>query len=265
MICHLPFAGGISIDIEMEVIRGYEQELSSTCADITLLTGKLRLAASQNEVDTMSAQLEVLFSDAQETLEQIELESHALEPADREKVVTRVTSYQAELRRQQDQVASSKTEAGERSDRLELLSHPGHRGEDFQGGENSLLLAETEEILSEAGRQLHDGRRLLEETQEVGAGVLGDLHTQRETIQRSRSRLKDLEGGLGEVRSVRREVLCLTLYHNLPLIELERAWEDDVESTAEQVGLGSRGHCRTPCCLIHCVPHGNKLGKHVDC
>jgi len=191
----------------MEVIRGYEQDLSATCADITLLTGKLRLAASQNEVDSMSAQLEVLFSDAQETLEQIELESHTLEPGAREKVKTRVTSYQAELKRQQDQVASSKTEAGERSDRLELLSRPGHQhggggGEDFQGGENSLLLAETEEILSEAGRQLHDGRRLLEETQEVGAGVLGDLHNQRETIQRSRSRLKDLEGGLGESSSI---------------------------------------------------------------
>jgi len=193
----------------MEVIRGYEQDLSATCADITLLTGKLRLAASQNEVDSMSAQLEVLFSDAQETLEQIELESHTLEPGAREKVKTRVTSYQAELKRQQDQVASSKTEAGERSDRLELLSRPGyhhHRGggggEEFQGGENSLLLAETEEILSEAGRQLHDGRRLLEETQEVGAGVLGDLHNQRETIQRSRSRLKDVEGGLGESSSI---------------------------------------------------------------
>jgi len=181
--------------------------LSATCADITLLTGKLRLAASQNEVDSMSAQLEVLFSDAQETLEQIELESHTLEPGGREKVKTRVTSYQAELKRQQEQVASSKTEAGERSDRLELLSRPGHHhggggGEEFQGGENSLLLAETEEILSEAGRQLHDGRRLLEETQEVGAGVLGDLHNQRETIQRSRSRLKDLEGGLGESSSI---------------------------------------------------------------
>ena len=125
------------------------------------------------QVDSMSAQLEVLFSDAQETLEQIELESHTLEPGGREKVKTRVTSYQAELKRQQEQVASSKTEAGERSDRLELLSRPGHHhhggggGEEFQGGENSLLLAETEEILSEAGRQLHDGRRLLEETQEV--------------------------------------------------------------------------------------------------
>lgn len=119
----------------------------------------------------MSAQLEVLFSDAQETLEQIELESHTLEPGAREKVKTRVTSYQAELRRQQDQVASSKTEAGERSDRLELLSRPGQQqhggGEDFQGGENSMLLAETEEILSEAGRQLHNGRSLLEETQQV--------------------------------------------------------------------------------------------------
>jgi len=193
----------------MEVIRGYEQDLSATCADITLLTGKLRLAASQNEVDSMSAQLEVLFSDAQETLEQIELESHTLEAGAREKVKNRVTSYQAELKRQQDQVASSKTEAGERSDRLELLSRPGHPGqhnggggEEFQGGENSLLLAETEEILSEAGRQLHDGRRLLEETQEVGAGVLGDLHNQRETIQRSRSRLKDVEGGLGESSSI---------------------------------------------------------------
>ena len=42
-------------------------------------------------------------------------------------------------------MASSKTEAGERSDRLELLSRPGgqdhHQQEDFQGGENSLLLA----------------------------------------------------------------------------------------------------------------------------
>ena len=164
----------------------------------------------------MSAQLEVLFSDAQETLEQIELESHTLEPGGREKVKTRVTSYQAELKRQQNQVASSKTEAGERSDRLELLSRPGHGGgggEEFQGGENSLLLAESEEILSEAGRQLHDGRRLLEETQEVGAGVLGDLHNQRETIQRSRSRLKDLEGGLGEVRP---QNLCKILTPPIP-------------------------------------------------
>ena len=42
-------------------------------------------------------------------------------------------------------MVSSKTEAGERSDRLELLSRPGgqdqHQQEDFQGGENSLLLA----------------------------------------------------------------------------------------------------------------------------
>ena len=33
-----------------------------------------------SQVSTMSAELEVLFSDAQETLEQIELECHTLDP-----------------------------------------------------------------------------------------------------------------------------------------------------------------------------------------
>ena len=72
----------------------------------------------------------------------------------------------------------SKTEAGHRRDRLELFTRDG--GE-FEGGENSLLLQvreveggvvksslqESDEMLSSAGRQLQDGRRLLAETEEV--------------------------------------------------------------------------------------------------
>ena len=75
----------------------------------------------------------------------------------------------------------SKTEAGHRRDRLELFTRDG--GE-FDGGENSLLLQvgegevgvkksllqETDEMLSSAGRQLQDGRRLLAETEEVRTG-----------------------------------------------------------------------------------------------
>ena len=75
----------------------------------------------------------------------------------------------------------SKTEAGHRRDRLELFTRDG--GE-FEGGENSLLLQvgegevgvkksllqETDEMLSSAGRQLQDGRRLLAETEEVRTG-----------------------------------------------------------------------------------------------
>jgi vesicle transport through interaction with t-SNAREs protein 1 len=92
------------------------------------------------------------------------------------------------------QVRQCKTEAGERSDRLELFT----LDRDDEAGEGAaLLLAETDSLLEGAGRQLQDGRRLLAETETVGAAVLGDLAGQRETIQRARGRLKGVEAGLG--------------------------------------------------------------------
>ena len=88
----------------------------------------------------------------------------------------------------------------------------------------------------------------------VGAGVLGDLHTQRETIQRSRSRLKDIEGGLGEVK------VCITPKTlPPPLSELKHPGEDDVESPAEQVDLGRSGRCCAPSRLLHHLPPRDNL------
>ena len=92
----------------------------------------------------------------------------------------------------------------------------------------------------------------------VGAGVLGDLHTQRETIQRSRSRLKDIEGGLGEVK------VCITpKTPPPPLSELKHPGEDDVESPAEQVDLGRSGRCCAPSRLLHHLPPRDNLTLDV--
>ena len=89
---------------------------------------------------------------------------------------------------------------------------------------------------------------------QVGAGVLGDLHTQRETIQRSRSRLKDIEGGLGEVK------VCTSSKTLPPLLsELKHPGEDGVESPAEQVDLGRSGGCCAPSRLLHHLPPRDNL------
>jgi hypothetical protein len=89
----------------MEAIRAYEQELSSTCAEITLVTGRLRLAAATQEVEEMSAELDGLFAEAREGLEQMELERQTgLEAGPRERVGARLASYRAELARQEEQV-----------------------------------------------------------------------------------------------------------------------------------------------------------------
>ena len=46
----------------------------------TLFSQETPTKSKTSQVSTMSAELEVLFSDAQETLEQIELECHTLDP-----------------------------------------------------------------------------------------------------------------------------------------------------------------------------------------
>ena len=60
--CNLLYWNKNPLFLRMDVIRGYEQDLSSTCADITLLTGKLRLATSQEEVVSTTFALSLFAS-----------------------------------------------------------------------------------------------------------------------------------------------------------------------------------------------------------
>lgn len=178
------------------IILDHEQAYSTTCAEITNLTGKLKLTTTSEELNNLTARLEILFSDAKETLEQVELESHSLDKKTKEKVEIRLLSYRTELGRQQQQYDICRTEASHRSDRLELFTRS-------DNGDTSMCLdMETDEMLESSSKQLEDGRRLLAETEEIGTSVLGDLASQRETIQRSRSRLKDVEGGLGSSNTI---------------------------------------------------------------
>jgi vesicle transport through interaction with t-SNAREs 1 len=58
----------------------------------------------------------------------------------------------------------------------------------FQEDQRQRLLDNTEKI-ERTGRQLQAGYRIALETEEVGSAVLRDLHSQRETIQRTRNRV----------------------------------------------------------------------------
>merc|ERR1711990_328533 len=160
--------------------------------EITQLTGKIKLTTDAEELTELASKVEGLFTDAKETLEQIELETHGLQGRSKEKVSVRLASYKAELNRLISHFKSCKTEAKHRSDRLEL----------FTRSEDVFLDADTENILDSSSKQLEDGRRLLAETEEIGGSVLSDLASQRETLQRARGRLKDVEAGLGESNSV---------------------------------------------------------------
>jgi len=76
-----------------DIIKDLEQGYSGTCAEITQLSGKLKLTTSASEISDINDKIDVLFNDAGETLEQIELESHGLAPRDKEKMIVRLDSY----------------------------------------------------------------------------------------------------------------------------------------------------------------------------
>jgi vesicle transport through interaction with t-SNAREs protein 1 len=56
--------------------------------------------------------------------------------------------------------------------------------------EQKQRLLDNSERLERSGNQLNTGYQILLETEEIGSQVLRDLHHQRETIQKSRARVR---------------------------------------------------------------------------
>ena len=197
-----------------DIIHDLEQSYSSTCAEITQLSGKLKQTTDSQEISEINKKIDVLFTDARETLEQIELETHGLQGRNKEKIVVRLDSYRAELKRLQQNFKTCQTEAKERTDRLELFT----KSEDC--APDVFLDIEAEQILDSSSRQLEDGRRLLAETEQIGGSVLEDLSSQRETLQRARGRLKDVEAGLGSSNTILKGMIFKARQNKLVLLAL---------------------------------------------
>jgi len=196
------------------IIEEYEEEFSSTCAEVTVLSGKLKLSPGGQDTDHLVQSLDQRLRDAEETLEQIEIETPNLEPQHKEKVRGRLTSYKKELVRLKSFYGTCRREAEERKARIELFSHG---GAEYADTKETDMLLENSELLDSSSRQLEAGRRLLKETEDIGADVLMDLGTQRETLERSRGRLRDVESGLGESNAVLSRMLFTARQNKLAL------------------------------------------------
>ncbi|CAM9905797.1 unnamed protein product [Hapterophycus canaliculatus] len=64
---------------------------------------------------------------------------------------------------------------------------------------------------------LQDSRRVLEETEGIGRGVMGDLEGQRESLLRSRAHVRDTGGAAAKARGLLRSISRRELRHRLLL------------------------------------------------
>lgn len=113
----------------------------------------------------------------------MELEVRELDAASRNKYLTRIESYQAELARLEKDFNTKKSACD--GGREELLGDQGV--EDFY--DQKQLLINNSEKLERGIKRLDLGYQIAVETEQIGNNILTDLNQQRETIQKTRNRV----------------------------------------------------------------------------
>lgn len=133
------------------------------------------------------------LDEAQELLEQIGLEiSQNTDVAQRTSQGTRLKCYQAELKRLEDDYNKSKIRPNPTYDDSSM--------DDFDMGmaeDQKRRLLDNSDRLERTGNQIQDAYRMTIETEAIGTQVLSNLSQQRETIQKSRNRLRETHADLG--------------------------------------------------------------------
>lgn len=137
------------------------------------------------------------------------LEIRECESSQRTTLQNRFSCYQAELKRlQQDfknvqNVKNSNTSGGYESvDEFEDVG--------IQEEQKRRLLDNSERI-ERTGRQLEQGYRIVVETEQIGTQVLQDLSSQRDTIQRARSRLRETDADLSRSSRVMNSMIMRSI------------------------------------------------------
>ena len=114
----------------------------------------------------------------------MELEVRELAAAVRTKYQTRVQSYSAELNRLENDFKTAKNTY--QKARQELLGEM-TSNEDLSDQKQRLI--DNSEKLERSSKRLEVGYRVAVETEEIGSRIMTDLNQQKETIQRTRSRV----------------------------------------------------------------------------
>lgn len=116
----------------------------------------------------------------------MELEVVEIAPSQRQWCKSKLDCYRAELKRLTLEFSKAKAT---KQNALSGYDSVDEYSDVRLPEEQKQRLLDNSEKIERAGKKLEDGYRIVLETQEIGANVLQDLDHQRETIQKSRSRV----------------------------------------------------------------------------
>ncbi|XP_050052114.1 vesicle transport through interaction with t-SNAREs homolog 1A isoform X1 [Dermacentor andersoni] len=176
------------------LMETFEQQYAALTADITSKSSRIP-NLPPDEKTAMVTEVERHLEEANELLEQMELEVRTLSVAARPKYQNRVKSYQAELSRLRKEFQRARIAfCDELKSREELLSND----DNYVGDDQKQRLLDNTERMERSTKLLKGGYKLALETEKVGAAILTDLSSQRETITRAREKVKETDYDIGK-------------------------------------------------------------------
>ena len=178
----------------MSLLQGYEHQFGVLTAEVTTKIHAIpNLSGSPRQ--SVVKDVEQLLEEAQDLVEQMDLEVRDLPSAGRQTAATRVRSYTEELSRLGKDFRRSQVQLGDAAaGRDELLGPDDAANSEDQ---RERLLQNTERM-SKTTNRLEEGYRMTLETEEIGRGIMDNLHRDRETITRARDRLRGVDQDLGK-------------------------------------------------------------------
>ncbi|XP_030757205.1 vesicle transport through interaction with t-SNAREs homolog 1A [Sitophilus oryzae] len=194
----------------VSLFENYEQQYSALTADITAQIGLLASSGSKDRRQLIS-NIEKHVEEAQELLEQMELEVREVESSKKQRCRTKLDCYRAELKRLTLEYIKA------RSVKQEALYDSAEDTDVRISIDQKQRLLDNSETLERAGRKLNEGYRVVIETEEIGNQVMRNLSEQRETIQRSRNRLRETDEELGRSSRILGSMIFRTIQQRIIL------------------------------------------------
>ncbi|XP_065910159.1 vesicle transport through interaction with t-SNAREs homolog 1A-like [Dysidea avara] len=198
----------------MSMFESYEQQFSSITADITARIGKipnLTGTDKKTEVGVVQGNLD----EAKELVDQMEIEIHDMASEQQPAATKKLKSYRSQLDTLQKEFRKAQIAVGNGIvARRELL---GAEETHYSDDQRAQLLDNTETV-DRTSRRLDEGKRIARETEEIGLEVIGNLHGQRETLEKSRHRLRETNEDLSKGSRIIRRISKRVVQHRIIII-----------------------------------------------
>lgn len=186
----------------MSLLNQFEQQYSTLTAEVTAKIGRLSVLSQKERRDGIQT-VEKLLTEVDDLLDQMELSVREIPSGpDKSKYDLRVKSYRNDKSHLEKELKNAVSRLQTQGSNREELFARGATGGELMSEDQSVQLLSNTETLERSTRKLQESYQICVETEQIGNEVLGNLETQRDTINRARDRLRETEEDIGQSSKV---------------------------------------------------------------